>query len=38
MTFDWKTKKINIQRYYKAVRRCIILNGDDGTSGSGYKA
>lgn len=36
--FEWKTKKINIQRYYKAVRRCIILNGNDGTPGSGYRA
>lgn len=26
MTFDWYTKKINHQRYYKAIRRCIILN------------
>ncbi len=38
MTFEWKTKNINIQRYYKAVRRCVILNGDDGTRGSGYRA
>lgn len=27
MTFDWWTKKINHQRYYKAMRRCIIING-----------
>ena len=37
MTFEWKTKKINIQRYYKVIRRCIILNGYDGTPGSGYR-
>lgn len=38
MTFDWKTKKINIHRYYRAVRRCVMLNGDDGTRGSGMRA
>ena len=28
MTFDWWTKKINTQNYYKAIRRCIIMNSD----------
>ena len=38
MTIEWDTKNINIQDMYKAFRRCIILNGDDGTHLSGYKA
>lgn len=37
MPVIWKTKNINIQRYYKAMRRCIMLNGDDGTPMSGWK-
>lgn len=38
MTIEWKTKNINIQVYYKTIRRCIILNGDDGTPLSGQRA
>ena len=34
----WKTKNINIQDYYKIMRRIVMLNGHDGTSTSGYKA
>ena len=38
MTIIWGTKKINNQDYYKAIRRTIIFNADDGTELSGYKA
>lgn len=31
MTIIWHTKKINIQRYYKLIRRTIILNSDYST-------
>ena len=37
MTFVWLTKNINIQTYYKVIKRCIMLNGDDDTAHSGYK-
>ncbi len=38
MTIEWHTKNINIQNYYKIIRRTIMLNGHDGTNGSGYRA
>jgi len=38
MTIEWHTKNINIQNYYKIIKRTIILNGDDGTHLSGYNA
>jgi len=38
MTIIWHTKNINIQNYYKIIKRTIILNGDNGTNLSGYKA
>jgi len=37
MTIIWETKKINIQDYYKIIRRTIIFNADDGTEKSGYR-
>jgi len=35
---EWHTKNINIQNYYKVIRRAIILNGHEGTHLSGYHA
>ncbi len=37
MPITWHTKNINIQNYYKIIRRIIILNAHDGTHLSGYK-
>ena len=34
----FKTKNINEERYIDIIRRTIILNGDDGTHLSGYRA
>ena len=38
MPIIWHTKNINIQSYYKIIRRIIMLNGNDGTHLSGYRA
>lgn len=38
MPIIWHTKNINIQDYYKSIRRIIMINGDNGTHLSGYKA
>lgn len=38
MPIIWHTKNINIQDYYKIIRRIFILNGNDGKHLSGYKA
>ena len=38
MTIEFKTKNINQQDYYKILKKCIIMNGDDGTHLSGQKA
>ncbi|NIU00409.1 MAG: hypothetical protein GWN01_05555 [Nitrosopumilaceae archaeon] len=38
MTIIWKTKKINIQAYYKIIRRTFIFNADRGFPGTGYAA
>lgn len=38
MTIEWHTKNINIQDYYKVIRRFFILNGDNGFHRSGIKA
>ncbi len=38
MPIDFKTKNINRQDYYKILRRCIIMNGYDGTHLSGERA
>ncbi|WP_428323622.1 hypothetical protein [Nitrosopumilus sp.] len=35
---NWHTKNINIQNYYKIMRRAIMLNGDNGRGLSGYAA
>lgn len=37
MTIEWQTKKINIQTYYKVIRRGVIINAHNGTEDSGYK-
>lgn len=38
MTINWHTKNINIQNYYKVMRRAVILNGNDVKHLSGYEA
>ena len=38
MPIIWHTKNINIQSYYKIIRRIIMLNGNNGTHLSGYRA
>lgn len=37
MPITWHTQNINIQDYYKIMRRIVMFNGDDGTHLSGYK-
>ena len=38
MPIIWHTSNINIQDYYKIIRRTIIFNGYDGTHLSGQRA